>query len=257
MVVFEGIYFLFHHPILSPCEEWQTKGQKKELSQCSPFLPHSIPIALPVSTDDKMLSCLPTGAQWATLSPLTESKQLFQYQVSLHTINTQPDLVGQQDHDTCTYSSTGTHALPKTHPALQGRSARALTSQEVLHSSGGVSWDQARLRCTMMSIALYSAFESLKERSQDGSVSAAHPAVPALSRPAWVMSTIWHSKYALSANVIHSLIKPLQKEDIFSATCCELSAQTCLHAAVAAVTASSLQKRQEGTVGRENWLLLE
>lgn len=65
------------------------------------------------------------------------------------------------------------------------------------------------------------------------------------------MSTVWHSKYALSANVIHRLIKPLQKEDIFSATCCELSAQTCRDAAVAAATASSLQKRQEGAVGRE------
>lgn len=29
------------------------------------------------------------------------------------------------------------------------------------------------------------------------------------------MSTVWHGKYALSANVIHSLIKPLQEEDVF------------------------------------------
>lgn len=65
------------------------------------------------------------------------------------------------------------------------------------------------------------------------------------------MSTVWHSKYALSANVIHSLIKPPQKEDIFSATCCELSAQTCRNAAVAAAAASSPQKRQEGAAGRE------
>lgn len=66
-----------------------------------------------------------------------------------------------------------------------------------------------------------------------------------------MMSTVWHSKYALSANVIHSLIKPLQKEDIFSATCCELSAQSCRNAAVAAAAASSPQKRQEGAAGRE------
>lgn len=66
-----------------------------------------------------------------------------------------------------------------------------------------------------------------------------------------MMSTVWHSKYALSANVIHSLIKPLQKEDIFSATCCELSAQTCRNAAVAAAAASSPQKRREGAAGRE------
>lgn len=52
--------------------------------------------------------------------------------------------------------------------------------------------------------------------------------------------------------MIHSLIKPLQKEDIFSAICCKLSAQTCRVAAVAAaVTAFFLQKRQEGAVGRE------
>lgn len=65
------------------------------------------------------------------------------------------------------------------------------------------------------------------------------------------MSTVWHSKYALSANVIHSLIKPLQKEDIFSATCCKLLVQTRRGAAVAATTASSLQKRQEGAMRKE------
>lgn len=38
------------------------------------------------------------------------------------------------------------------------------------------------------------------------------------------MPTLWHGKYALSANVIHSLTKPLQKEGIFSVTFCQLSA---------------------------------
>lgn len=102
-----------------------------------------------------------------------------------------------------------------------------------------------------MSVVLHPAFASLREQSQDGSVPAAHPAVPALSRPAWVMPTVWHSKHALSANVIHSLIKPLQKEDISSVSCCERSASTCRDAAVLAATASSLQKRQDGAVGRE------
>lgn len=60
-----------------------------------------------------------------------------------------------------------------------------------------------------------------------------------------------HGKYALSVNVIHSLTKPLQKGGIFSVTCCKLSAQTYWDAAVAAATASSLQERQEGAVGKE------
>lgn len=65
------------------------------------------------------------------------------------------------------------------------------------------------------------------------------------------MPTVWHGKCALSAHVIHSLIKPLRKEGIFSVTCCELSAQTYWDAALVAATASSLQERQEGAVGKE------
>ena len=118
-----------------------------------------------------MLSHLPTRARRAMWSPLTASKQPFQYHISSHTIKTQPDLVAQQDHNTRTHSSTGMCTLPKPHPTLQGCSARALTSLEVLHSSGGASCNQPQTRCTATSVAFYSAFASLGEQSQDGSVS--------------------------------------------------------------------------------------
>lgn len=190
-----------------------------------------------------MFSSLPAQAQRTTWSPLRASKQPFQYHASSHTVQTQPDLVGQQDHHTSRRSST--RALPTSHSA-RIRCQSTHTSLEVQHSSGGAACDQAQWRCPLQVLCFIQPLQV-----SESSVSAAHPAAPALSCPAWVMPTVWHGKHVLSANIIHSLIKPLWKGGIFSVTCCELSAQTCWDAAVAAATVYSLQKRQESAVGKE------
>lgn len=190
-----------------------------------------------------MFSSLPAQAQRTTWSPLRASKQPFQYHASSHTVQTQPDPVGQQDHHTSRRSST--HTLPTSHSA-RIRCQSTHTSLEDQHSSGGAACDQAQWRCPLQVLCFIQPLQV-----SESSVSAAHPAAPALSCPAWVMPTVWHGKHVLSANIIHSLIKPLWKGGIFSVTCCELSAQTCWDAAVAAATVYSLQERQESAVGKE------
>lgn len=205
----ERIHFLFWHPILTVCEEWQREEQENtswNIAQpMSPLPAQQYPRCLvheAISrTDDRKFSSLPAQAQRATWSPLRGSKQPFQYHVSSHTVKTQPNLVGQQDHHTSKHSSTHCpHHIPLCKDLLPEHSH---TSPEVQHRSCGAACGLSQWRCTTISIVLYSAF-------------AAHPVAPALLHPAWVTPTVWHGKYALSSNAIHSLIEPLQNGGIFS-----------------------------------------
>lgn len=198
-----------------------------------------------------MFSSLPAQAQRTTWSPLRASKQPFQYHASSHTVQTQPDLVGQQDHHTSRRSST--HALPTSHSArIHCQSTH--TSLEVQHSSGGAACDQAQWRCPLQVLCFIQPLQV-----SESSVSAAHPAAPALSCPAWVMPTVWHGKHVLSANIIHSLIKPLWKGgflcDLLRVICTDLlrCSSGCCHSILSAKETGKCCGEGNGFC-RKNWL---
>lgn len=198
-----------------------------------------------------MFSSLPAQAQRTTWSPLRASKEPFQYHASSHTVQTQPDLVGQQDHHTSRRSST--RALPTSHSArIRCRSTH--TSLEVQHSSGGAACDQAQWRCPLQVLCFIQPLQV-----SESSVSAAHPAAPALSCPAWVMPTVWHGKHVLSANIIHSLIKPLWKGgflcDLLRVICTDLlrCSSGCCHSILSAKETGKCCGEGNGFC-RKNWL---